>query len=131
MPRVLCAALAALSILMACIAVADDARSIADGVYTEGQAASGELLYAEHCLICHDKKYFRPVLKRWNGQPISMMYLIMSSSMPESNPASLQQEEYADILAYILSLSRYPAGDTPLTVTDEALERILVAPRRR
>ena len=110
--------------------IADD-RTIADGVYTETQAESGMQLYTEHCLICHDKKYFRPVLKRWNGQSLSMLYTIMSASMPESNPASLRQEEYVDILAYILSLSRYPVGDTALDYRDGALERIKVAPRKR
>lgn len=119
------------ALFLCLVAMADDTRSIADGVYTEEQAAAGETLYAEHCLICHDTKYFRPVLKRWDGQPISMMYLILSTSMPESNPASLRQEEYTDILAYILSLSRYPAGDTPLSSDDAALERLLVAPRKR
>ncbi|MGB5245423.1 MAG: cytochrome c [Woeseia sp.] len=117
--------------LLAMATHADDTRSIADGVYTEAQAESGEALYAEHCLICHDKKYFRPVIQRWNGQPISMMYMIMSTSMPESNPASLGKNEYADILAYILSLSRYPAGETALPAEDAALERILVGPRQR
>lgn len=106
-------------------------RTIADGVYTAAQAEAGEQLYAEHCLICHDKKYFRPVLKRWDGQPLSMLYMIMSSSMPESNPASLREEEYVNILAYILSLSRYPEGDTALDSRDGALEQITVAPRRR
>ena len=111
-------------------AVAEE-TSIADGVYTEEQAESGAAIYETHCLICHDKKYFRPVLKRWEGQSISMMYLIMSTSMPESNPASLRREEYIDILVYILSLSRYPAGDTPLKYEDGALDKIMVAPRKR
>jgi mono/diheme cytochrome c family protein len=108
-----------------------DQQSIADGVYTEEQAEAGEALYETHCLTCHDKRYFRPVLKRWEGQPISMLYLIMSTSMPESNPASLPQDEYIDILAYILSLSRYPAGATPLDHADGALDNILVEPRKR
>ncbi len=108
-----------------------DGQSIADGVYTEAQAEAGEALYATHCLTCHDKKYFRPVLKRWEGQPLAMLYLIMSTSMPESNPASLPQDEYVDILAYILSLSRYPAGDTALEHADDALNKIMVEPRKR
>lgn len=123
--------LAAFATLLGLGALAADTRSIADGVYTEAQAESGEALYAEHCLICHDKRYFRPVIQRWNGQPISMLYMIMSTSMPESNPASLGKDEYADILAYILSLSRYPAGESPLPAEDAGLERILVGPRRR
>ncbi len=130
MPALLRFALPLLAVLYLAAAVAGT-RTIADGVYTAAQAESGEQLYAEHCLICHDKKYFRPVLKRWDGQPLSMLYMIMSSSMPESNPASLREEEYVDILAYILSLSRYPEGDTALDNRDGALERITVAPRER
>lgn len=123
--------LAALVAFLALAAHADEQRSIADGVYTEEQAAAGEELYKVHCLTCHDKRYFRPVLRRWDGQPIDMLYLIMSTSMPESNPASLRQEEYIEILAYILSLSRYPAGDTPLDYKDGALKNVIVAPRKR
>lgn len=108
-----------------------DPRTIADGVYTEEQAESGEQLYATHCLTCHDKRYFRPVLKRWQGQPLGMLYLIMSASMPESNPASLREEEYVDILAYVLSLSRYPAGESELDYRDGALDAITVVPRQR
>ncbi|ANO50273.1 c-type cytochrome [Woeseia oceani] len=119
-----------LALLVSSQVFADD-RTIADGVYTDAQAESGEALYEQHCLICHDKKYFRPVLKRWEGQPLGMMYLIMSSSMPESNPASLRQQEYVDILAYVLSLSRYPSGDTALDYQDGALDKITVVPRKR
>jgi len=131
MPELLRNALLLIAMLCAPAALIADDRTIADGVYTETQAESGMQLYTEHCLICHDKKYFRPVLKRWNGQSLSMLYTIMSASMPESNPASLRQEEYVDILAYILSLSRYPVGDTALDYRDGALERIKVAPRKR
>ena len=31
--------------------------------------------------------------------------------MPEDNPASLKQEEYADIIAYFLHLNEFAAGD--------------------
>ena len=106
-------------------------RTIADGVYTGEQAESGEALYATHCLTCHDKRYFRPVLKRWEGQSLSMLYLIMSTSMPETNPASLREQDYIDILAYILSLSRYPEGEAKLDYRDGALDAITVVPRKR
>ena len=72
-------------------------RTVNDGVYTEEQADVGEVLYQEHCLLCHDKKYFRPVLKRWEGQPIGVLYTVLSTSMPESNPGFLTEKEYVDI----------------------------------
>lgn len=108
-----------------------DPRTVNDGVYTEEQADVGETLYAQHCLLCHDKKYFRPVLKRWEGQPIGILYTVMSTSMPESNPGFLSEKEYVDILAYILSLSRYAPGDTELDFRDGALNELTVEPRKR
>ncbi len=108
-----------------------DPRTVNDGVYTRDQAKVGEVLYSQHCLLCHDKKYFRPVLKRWEGQPISILYTVMSTSMPESNPGFLTEKEYVDILAYILSLSRYAPGDSELDYKDGALDKLTVEARVR
>jgi mono/diheme cytochrome c family protein len=107
-----------------------DPRTVNDAVYSEAQADSGELLYKDQCLTCHDKKYFRPVLKRWEGQQLGVFFTVMSASMPESNPGSLPDAQYLDILAYILSLSRYPAGDAALHNDDGALGEITIAKRK-
>jgi mono/diheme cytochrome c family protein len=106
-----------------------DPRTVNDGIYTEEQAEAGEELYAEHCLTCHDKKYFRPVLKAWEGQPLGVLYTVMSASMPETNPGALPRKDYVDILAYILSLSRYPAGDAELDYKDGVLDEIVISGR--
>ena len=106
-------------------------RTVNDGVYTKEQAKVGQTLYEQHCLLCHDKKYFRPVLERWQGQPLGIMFTVMSTSMPESNPGFLSEKEYVDILAYILSLSRYEPGDSELDYQDGALNDLLVEERKR
>lgn len=128
--RSLLFAFAATTVLVSMSAAADP-RTVNDGVYTEEQADTGEVLYSQHCLLCHDKKYFRPVLKRWEGQPIGVLYTVMSTSMPESNPGFLTEKEYVDILAYILSLSRYEPGDTELDYRDGALNELMVEARQR
>jgi S-disulfanyl-L-cysteine oxidoreductase SoxD len=117
-----------LSVLPGIGAFADEA-TINDGIYTEAQAEAGEALYEQHCLTCHDKKYFRPVLKTWSGQPLGILYTMMSASMPQSNPGSLPRKDYVDILAYILALNRYPAGDSELTYEDGALDDIEIVSR--
>ena len=118
------------SLLVGTVAAAEP-RTVNDQVYSKAQAKIGEKLYADQCLLCHDKKYFRPVLKRWEGQPISVLFTVMSTSMPESNPGFLTEKEYVDILAYILSLSRYAAGDAELDYKDGALNELTVAARKR
>ena len=117
--------------LTLCAAANAEPRTVNDGVYTKDQAKVGEELYAAQCLICHDKKYFRPVLKRWEGQPLGILYTVMSTSMPESNPGFMTEKEYVDILAYILSLSRYSAGDTELDYQNGALDEVIVEARKR
>ena len=108
-----------------------DPRTVNDAVYSKAQAKVGEKLYADNCLLCHDTKYFRPVLKRWEGQSLSILFTVMSTSMPESNPGFMTEKEYVDILAYILSLSRYAPGETELDYKDGALDDIIVAARQR
>ena len=106
-------------------------QTVNDAIYSKAQAKVGEKLYADHCLLCHDKKYFRPVLKRWEGQSLGIFFVVMSTSMPESNPGFLTENEYVDILAYILSLSRYTAGEAELDYQNGALDEIVVAARQR
>ena len=120
-----------LAVLLPVSAAMADPRSVNDGVYTREQAKVGEKLYAEQCMICHNKKYFRPVLSRFEGQSLSILFTVMSTSMPESNPGFMTKKEYVDILAYILSLSRYARGDEELDYQDGALDEVMVEARAR
>ena len=117
--------------ILVCTVVYAEPRSVNDGVYSKAQAKVGEKLYADNCLLCHDKKYFRPVLKRWEGQSLGILFTVMSTTMPESNPGFMSEKEYVDVLAYILSLSRYAPGEVELDYKDDALNEITVAARQR
>ncbi len=124
-------ALAVISALLMFSAAAADPRTINDGVYTREQAKVGEALYATQCIACHDKKYFRPVFKAWDGRTLGLLYTVMSTSMPESNPGALPRKDYVDILAYILKLNRYKDGDTELNFENGMLDEITIAPRQK
>ena len=102
-----------------------------DRIYSKQQAKMGESLYKDNCLICHDKKYFRPVFRAWEDQSLHTFYLVMSSSMPESNPGSLSRQEYIDILAYMLSLNRYSPGKEVLLPSTEILSNITISARKK
>jgi mono/diheme cytochrome c family protein len=114
-----------------CATVSAEPRTTNDGVYSKDQAKIGEQIYKDHCLMCHDKKYFRPVFQAWDGQSLGIMFTVMSAAMPESNPGSLPLQDYVDILAYILSLNRYAAGDTALSNENDALNEITIAKRKK
>jgi hypothetical protein len=46
--------------------------------------------------------------------------------MPEDNPGSLADQDYADIIAYMLSVSRIPAGDDELQPDSQSLAGIVI-----
>jgi mono/diheme cytochrome c family protein len=96
-------------------------------VFSNAQAEAGAALYKQHCIICHDKKYFRPVLKKLAGQSLDLLFDTMATTMPESNPGVLYDSEYVELIAYILKLSRAPAGEAPLGGDQHSLDAIIIA----
>jgi hypothetical protein len=44
--------------------------------------------------------------------------------MPQDKPASLGDQEYADIVAFLLKSNKYPAGEKPLEPDPLALKGV-------
>ena len=87
-----------------------------DGVYTAAQAERGKKTFSEKCSGCHEPSRFSgdAFLESWNDKSMKDIWDVASGTMPEDNPGSLKQQEYADILGYFLSLNEYKAGDAEL-----------------
>jgi len=114
-------------------------RSVWDGVYTREQANRGQDTYQEACLQCHgeslDGGEAAPLageefLRKWNGKTAGDLFAVIRKSMPEDNPGSLSSPEYADVLAYILSVNDFPAGQKELDRDVTALNEILIEMKR-
>jgi hypothetical protein len=60
----------------------------------------------------------------WVGLPLNDLFERMRVSMPQNNPGSLSRQQNADILAFMLSAGKYPAGKTELPKEAEALKTI-------
>lgn len=129
--RVFFASAFAASLTMACSTgvVASDPETIADGVYTEEQAARGQPLYQEHCANCHDMGFYAQSLGNRVNQPVAWMFEEILGTMPMTAPGSLPDQTYEDIFAYILSGLGFPAGDQELTYGSGGMQDIrLVTP---
>ncbi len=103
------------------------------GVYTAAQAARGEQTYMNICVSCHPPgTYTAPVFRqKWDGAPLSQLYGLISQTMPKMEPGTLEPEEYAQVVAYILKINGAPAGTRPLPADIEPLEKIrIVLPGR-
>ena len=117
------------------------AKSVADGVYTAEQAQRGATLYSEQCASCHGEKMegvadLFPALtgdlfmKNWTGKSVGELYEKIATTMPALDPGSMKPDQVADVVADILSASKYPAGSTALEASADPLKTIqIVAPK--
>lgn len=117
-------------------------RSVRDGVYSKEQAQNARLLYLGGCAPCHGSRLngapdvadmspgpplTGPAFHRsWNGSTVGSLFEYTRSSMPISNPGQFTDQQYIDIIAYILSYGEFPAGDAPLEPNVDGLNDILI-----
>lgn len=108
----------------------------AAGIYTAGQAHRGEALYKAQCTSCHGDALdgtgpYPPLtgndfLSKYEGQPALNVYDMIQKLMPATAPGSLTRPQAADLLAYILSYNKFPAGKTELPSDEDSLKKLTV-----
>ena len=106
--------------VLAIVSAAESGNSndndIWSGTFPAAQAERGKKTFNEKCSGCHETSRFSgdSFHEEWDGKALKEIWDIASGTMPEDNPGSLQQQEYADIIAYFLSLNSYATGDAEL-----------------
>lgn len=111
-------ALVGLALTLVCAAVSSSGaqappgiHSVRDGVYTEAQAARGHVTFRDVCSVCHPDPLWRPT---WQSKRVGELYRFISRFMPDDNPRSLTSREVVEVLAYIFSANKLPAGASEL-----------------
>lgn len=109
-------------------AATQEKKSVKAGVYTAEQADSGQSLYRAKCASCHAPNRFTDdfFYQSFAGKPLWEMFDVISDSMPEDDPGGMKPEEYADVIAYLLKLNKFPAGPDKLPTDKDALSAILM-----
>ena len=120
------AALAAATMMMVATGAAVPAAGQApgEGVYTAAQAESGRAIYEDRCAVCHQSNlqgsFEAPQLAGdsfllfWADLSPGDLFFRISRSMPPGQAGSLTNEEYLDVVAYLLQANGAPAGGTAL-----------------
>ncbi|MFQ5738902.1 MAG: c-type cytochrome [Acidobacteriota bacterium] len=102
-------------------------RSTADGVYTERQAKRGERVHRRTCRRCHIPDFYKGgLIDSWAGNTVGALNTHIANTMPQNRPSSLKPRQYADIMAFILMINGFPAGEDRLPSDDSALARIRI-----
>lgn len=124
--------------LSALVVVGAQAKSVNEGVYSAAQAKRGEAIYKEQCAACHGDNLEgsgpmppltgKDFLTNWQGKAVADVFEKTNSSMPATAPGSLSPEQTADVVSYLLSVGKYPAGANELPAKAEALKTITLDP---
>lgn len=94
-----------------------------DGAFTVEQAERGRKVYEESCVACHDIEFYRTRLAAWQTATVAELFEALSATMPSENPGGLSDEQYLDVLAYVLSITGSPAGGDELSLANmDAIE---------
>ncbi|MDO9519398.1 MAG: PQQ-binding-like beta-propeller repeat protein [Pseudohongiella sp.] len=80
--------------------------------FTTDQADRGQELYVNACAVCHlpslQGAFEAPALKggnfvsQWSGRQVNELHDLIEETMPVQAPGSLTEQQYVDIVAYIL-----------------------------
>jgi mono/diheme cytochrome c family protein len=119
------------------VAVGQPASAL-NGAFTEAQAIRGAASYAAVCARCHGKGLVssddeapsltgRPFAFAWTGKTIAEKFVRIKTTMPASNPGTLDDQTVLDIVAFILQGNKYPAGSQELSPAT-ALDQIVIEP---
>ncbi len=114
-----CAFVAALSLS----GNAQQARSVADGVYSAAQAQRGAALYKAQCASCHGdalEGVVGPMLAgdgfaaAWGGRSMADLVDKIQNTMPLGSPGTLSRPQSIDIAAHMLQVGKFKAGQADL-----------------
>jgi mono/diheme cytochrome c family protein len=111
-------------------------KSSNEGVYTAEQATKGDAVYKEQCAACHGDNLEgsgpmpplagKDFLTNWQGKTVADLFEKTQTSMPATAPGTLTPEQTAHLMAYMLSVSKYPAGAAPLPDKMDDLKQISI-----
>ena len=96
--------------------------------YSQAQATAGKVVYDQQCKSCHggtlDDGEFGPVLRgpdflvRWSGKSVEELFHYTAERMPVTQPGGLSEEEYINLVAFMLAGNGVYAAD-PLTTANQ------------
>ena len=122
-----------------CLAVvslrAQQARTAKDGLFTDAQAARGKAIFNMRCALCHGERLEgaagpplagQEFLGPRDSQPLADVFEKINATMPADAPGTLEPQQVADLVAFILQANQFPAGRTELTSTAALLKQITI-----
>jgi mono/diheme cytochrome c family protein len=117
-------------------AIQETTSSTLDGVFTPAQARRGRRVYNQNCSSCHGQGLrgdeMAPSVAGadfivfWTEVPVGALFKRIKLTMPADGPGRLSDQEYTDVVAYMLDRNDYPSGDTEMPADKAEMDKIMI-----
>ncbi len=99
--------------------------------YLPSQAVRGAKVYNETCATCHQPDQFigRNFVESWNDRRVYDFYALVRGTMPLDNPGGLKEQEYLDVMSYLLQANHAAPGPDALQADTTAMRAHRIAVR--
>ena len=110
------------------------------GLFTKEQVLRGQALYETKCASCHGIHLVADEPEagdltgltyqtNWHGKTVAEKFEVIKTTMPPGSARLLTDQEYLDIVLYILKVNGYPTGARELLYDPKALQKIVIGPQ--
>jgi mono/diheme cytochrome c family protein len=80
--------------------------------YLPSQATRGQAVYNGTCASCHEQGMFvgQQFVESWKDRRVYDFYALVRGTMPLDNPGGLTEQQYLDVVSYLLQANHAPPG---------------------
>jgi len=103
--------------------IRSNASNLPPASFSTAQAARGEKIYDETCGTCHQPGQLvgQTFVESWNDRRVWDFYSLVRATMPLDKPGGMKDQEYLDVVAYLLQANHAPHGADSLRVDTTAM----------
>jgi len=109
--------------------ILSSAAGLPPASYLASQADRGKAVYQETCGTCHQPGQLigQGFVEAWNDRRVYDFYALVRGTMPLDKPGGLKDQEYLDVVAYLLQANHAPVGRDSLKADTLALRGARIA----
>ncbi len=109
--------------------ILSSAAGLMPASFLPSQAARGKKVYEQSCGTCHGPGQLvgQGFVESWNDRRVYDLYGLVRSTMPLDNPGGMKDQEYLDVIAYLLQANHAPSGPDSLRADTVALRQTRIA----
>jgi len=97
--------------------------------FLPSQAARGRQIHEQSCGTCHEPGQLigQGFVETWNNRRVYDLYALVRGTMPLDKPGGLKDQEYIDVISYLLQANHAAPGTDSLRADTLALRTTRIA----